>query len=279
MFFLNRLYMSKSSQRIWETFRLRIKQLYSKIWLTWFMIEESTHWFIGPTVTIFFFAWTFRISALLICPQKYFWVFFLSVVPSAVIHHYSQTSVFFTSSSKSWCDASPTVSLHSGVSPDVHEWRRVQLQEALPVPSWLHRPPLPVPAAAHAAGAGGTRQHAACLSRGAEARHTERSGGEAERHGPHPDDPLHLHRAGTPLPGRYLPVPHTQMQGSATSVTLSATLYALGHVKGKQFATLFWNHMLPVCFKLYMIIRRTHVFIPPCWNLHCYRNVKWNKIE
>lgn len=127
---------------------------------------------------------------------------FLSRVPSTVIHHYNKLVFFFPSSSKSWYDASPAVSLHSGVSPDVHEWRRVQLQEALPVPGWLHRPPLPVPAAAHAAGAGGARQHAAHLSCGAEAGHTERSGGEAERHGSHPDDPLHLHCAGTPLPRR-----------------------------------------------------------------------------
>lgn len=98
---------------------------------------------------------------------------------SAVIHHCK--ILFF--SAKSWYDISPDVSLHSRVSPDVHEWRSVQLQEALPVPAWLHRAPLPV---STPASSGGARQQAAGLSHVSEARQPESWG--AIRRGGSPDD-------------------------------------------------------------------------------------------
>lgn len=60
-------------------------------------------------------------------------------------------------------DESPPVCFCSCLSPDVHEWRSVQLEETLPVPAWLHRSTLPVSTPADAASAGGARQQAARL--------------------------------------------------------------------------------------------------------------------
>lgn len=65
------------------------------------------------------------------------------------------------------------LSICSCVSPDVYEWRSMQLQEALPLPSWLHRSALPVSAPSDAASSGSARQQAACLHRVFEARWPE----------------------------------------------------------------------------------------------------------
>lgn len=102
------------------------------------------------------------------------------------------------------------VSLCSCVSPDLFEWRSMQLKEALPVPSWLHRATLPV---STSASSGSARQQAACVPRTFEARWPEIWG--AARHKP---QPVHtnvfsvvLHRplatTGTPLLRMYLSSP------------------------------------------------------------------------
>lgn len=124
-------------------------------------------------------------------------------------------------SAKSWYDISPDVSLHSRVSPDVHEWRSVQLQEALPVPGWLHRAPLPV---STPASSGGARQQAAGLSHVSEARQPESWG--AIQRGGSPDDAntLIFHTtpdtSRAPLLWRYLWFTALNARGSATAARI-----------------------------------------------------------
>ncbi len=67
-------------------------------------------------------------------------------------------------------------SLCSCLSPDVYEWRSMQLEETLPVPAGLHRAPLPVSTPADAASSGSARQQAACLPHIFEARRPETRG-------------------------------------------------------------------------------------------------------
>lgn len=86
-------------------------------------------------------------------------------------------------------------SLRSRVSADVHEWRDLQLEEALPVPTRLHRAPLPVSAPADAAGPGGTGQQAAHLPLSSESRRPEARGAAGHRAHPVDANALRLHPA------------------------------------------------------------------------------------
>lgn len=98
--------------------------------------------------------------------------------------------------------------LCSCVSPDMFERRSVQLEDTLPVPSWFHRPALPVPAPAYPARSGGEGQQAARLPHVVKTRRPEARG--ATGHGAHPalTNALGLHPAlvtsRAPLIRRYL---------------------------------------------------------------------------
>lgn len=97
------------------------------------------------------------------------------------------------------------VSSCSCVSADMHERRGVQFQEALPVPSRLHRPTLPV---STTAASGSPRQPAARVPRISESRRPKAGGAHSRRaHSAH-TDPLSFHSAsvssGAPLVRRYL---------------------------------------------------------------------------
>lgn len=74
--------------------------------------------------------------------------------------------------------------LCSCVSLDVFEWRSMQLEEALPVPSRLHRSTLPV---SSPASPGSARQRAACVPRSFKARRPEICGVE------HKPQPVYTH--------------------------------------------------------------------------------------
>lgn len=82
-----------------------------------------------------------------------------------------------------WSVKYSSPSVYSCVPPDLHEWRRLQFQEALPLPSRFHRPALPVSTPALPAGSGGARQQAACILRSSEVRWPQADG--ALRSGAH----------------------------------------------------------------------------------------------
>ena len=86
-------------------------------------------------------------------------------------------------------------SLCSCVSPDVHEWRSVQLEETLPVPAGLHRAALPVSPPPDAAGSGSARQQAARLPHISEARRPQTRGAVSHRAHPADANALNFHPA------------------------------------------------------------------------------------
>lgn len=124
-------------------------------------------------------------------------------ISSGVIHSYELMAGGVPAPSL-YDNSPPCLSLCSCVSLDVYEWRSMQLEEALPVPAWFHRPALPVSTPADAASAGSTRQQAAHLPHISEARQPETRGAIRHRVDPNDTNTLIFYASRAPLIWRYL---------------------------------------------------------------------------